>query len=183
MKLVFLLEEESMRNALQGVLPRLLPGVECQLIQHNGLGELKQSIPIKLGHWNEPDVRFVVVMDQERHPDCKVVKAELVDLCAKAKRPETLVRIVCRALESWFLADLAAVEAGLGAKNLAKHQASRDCKNPDRVIAPSEVLKKLAPSYYKRSGARAIGPHLDLDNSRSPSFRAFVDGVRRLAAQ
>jgi hypothetical protein len=182
MKIVFLLEEESMKNALEGMLPRLLPEVEWQLIKHNGRGELKQSIPIKLAHWNEPDVRFIVVMDQERHPDCRMVKAGLVELCAKAKRPDTLVRIVCRALESWFLADLAAVEAGLGVKNLAKHQAHSAYKAPDSVIAPAEALKRLVPCYQKCSGARSIGPKLDLNNTRSQSFHAFVEGVRRVAA-
>lgn len=184
MKLVFLLEEDSMRETLKGVLPRLLPeGVEYKLVPHQGIPELERSIPRKLRAWREPDVRFVVVRDQERHPDCTVIKERVAALCAEAGRPDTLVRIVCRALEAWFLADLQAVEAGLGAAGLAKHQHRAECRAPDAVVAPYEALKRLTPTYQKRSGARAIGPHLDLNNARSPSFRAFVDGVRRLAAQ
>jgi hypothetical protein len=32
-------------------------------------------------------------------------------------------------------------------------------------------------------GSRAIGRYLDLDNTRSPSFKNFVAGVRRLSAE
>lgn len=183
MKLVFLLEEESMRNALEGVLPRILPReVEYHLIPHEGIGDLERSIPNKLRNWRGPDVRFVVVRDQERHPDCKVIKAKLVETCKVAGRPDTLVRIVCRALEAWYLADLRAVEQGFGATGLAAHQLREAYRSPDDTITPQEILKRVVPSYQKLTGARAIGPHLDLENTRSPSFRAFVDGVRRIAA-
>lgn len=182
MKIVFLLEEESMRNALQGVLPRLLPeDVQFQLVPHEGKGDLERSLPIKLRNWREPEVRFVVVRDQDKNPDCKAVKVSLLEMCRAAGRPDTLVRIVCHSLEAWFLADLAAVEAGLGLTRLAKHQARADCRAPDSVAAPYDVLKILAPTYQKLAGSAAIGPNLDLNNERSPSFRALVNGVRRLA--
>ena len=184
MKLVFLLEEESMKRTLEGVLPRLLPeDVKHQLISHEGIGDLEVSIPRKLRGWREPDVHFIIVRDQERHPDCKAVKARLVEICGQAGRADSLVRIVCRSLESWFLADLAAVERGLGTKNISRHQGRADCRAPDAVIAPQETLKKLAPTYQKLSGARAIGPHLDLENTRSESFRIFIEGLRRIATK
>jgi hypothetical protein len=184
MKLVFLLEEESMKRALEGVLPRLLPeGVSFHLVPHQGISDLESSIPRKLKGWREPGVRFIVVRDQERHPDCKAIKARLAELCRVAGRPDTVVRIVCRALEAWFLADLLAVETGLGVQDLAKHQHRAECRDPDEVVAPVEALKRLAPRYQKLSGARAIGPHLDLANTRSPSFRVFVEGVRKIAAR
>ena len=33
--------------------------------------------------------------------------------------------------------------------------------------------------YQKVSGSRKIGPHLNLTNHRSNSFRVFVEGIRR----
>jgi hypothetical protein len=184
MKLVFLLEERSMKRALEGLLPRLLPDdISYQLVPHEGIPDLERSIPRKLRSWTEPDVRFIILRDQERHPDCRVIKAQLTEICTKAGRPDTLVRIVCRALESWFLADLEAVEKGMRVQNLSKHQSRTDCRAPDAVIAPQDALKRMAPKYQKLSGARAIGPHLDLENTRSASFRAFIDGVRRMATQ
>lgn len=184
MKLVFLLEEPSMKAALEGVLPRLLPDDVCfQLIPHEGISDLERSIPIKLRGWNEPDVHFIVVRDQENHPDCKALKARIAALCAKAGRPDTLVRIVCRALESWFLADLSAVGSAFAKPRLARQQDRNPQRAPDNIVSPVQVLKALVPAFQKTTGARAIGPHLDLDNARSPSFRAFIAGVRRLAAQ
>jgi hypothetical protein len=182
MKLVFLLEEESMRDTLKGLLPRIVPkDVEYKLVPHEGIGALEKSIPIKLRNWREPGVRFIVVRDQERHPDCRAIKAKLIQLCQDAGRPDTLVRIVCRSLEAWFLGDLAAVERGLNQRGIAQHQQRADCREPDSVVAPVELLKRMAPRYQKHAGARAIGPHLDPENCRSSSFRAFVDGVRAMS--
>jgi len=62
LKLVFLLEERSMKEFLRGLLPRILPaGCEFQLIPHEGKSDLEKSIPRKLRAWLEPEVRFVVV--------------------------------------------------------------------------------------------------------------------------
>lgn len=175
-----------MKAALEGVLPRVLPEeVAVQLIPHQGISDLERSIPIKLRGWRDadPDVRFIVVRDQENHPDCRALKARIVGLCTEAGRPDTLVRIVCHALESWFLADLVAVGIAFGTPRLARQQNRNPQRTPDNIVSPVQVLKTLVPAFQKSTGARAIGPHLDLDNTRSPSFRAFIDGVRRLATQ
>ena len=66
MKLVFLLEERSMKVLLDIILPKILPeGVSFQTIPHEGKSELEKSIPIKLRAWNEPNVAFVIVHDQD----------------------------------------------------------------------------------------------------------------------
>ena len=53
MKLVFLLEERSMQAALEGILPRLIPGVEFLCIPHEGKQDLEKSIPRKLRGWKD----------------------------------------------------------------------------------------------------------------------------------
>ena len=48
MKLVFLLEEQSMKTFLDGILPRILPpDVTFITVPHEGKTDLQKSIPIK----------------------------------------------------------------------------------------------------------------------------------------
>jgi hypothetical protein len=179
MKLVFLLEEPSMQAALEGILPRLIPGVWFQCVPHEGKQDLEKSVPRKLRGWREPGVRFIVVRDQDS-ADCHDVKNILVALCQEAKRPDTLVRVACRELEAWFLGDLQAVERGLGIENLACRQGKTRYREPDHNGNPFQELRRLVPTYQKVSGARRIGSHLTLDHPRSHSFAIFLQGIRRI---
>jgi hypothetical protein len=180
MNLVFLLEEPSMKVFLEGLLPRLLPAdIPFTLIPHEGKSDLEKSLPRKLRAWRTPDTRFVVVRDQDSG-DCRAIKARLQALCTEAGRPETLVRIACRELEAWFIADLATVGLAFQRPSLAALQDKEKYRTPDRLGSPSRELEQLVPGYGKVSGGRALGPVLDLDNARSPSFRHFVSGIRRM---
>lgn len=49
-RLVLLLEEESMRVLLDGLLPRLFPGLPFECVPHDGT-DLERSIPRKLRGW------------------------------------------------------------------------------------------------------------------------------------
>jgi hypothetical protein len=183
MKLVFMLEEPSMKEVLESILPRLLPDhVDYLCIPHQGKSDLEKSIPIKLRAWREPNVHFVIMRDQDAS-DCRALKQQLALVCFQAGRSDCLVRIVCRELESWFLADLKAVELGTCVSGIATKQNKIQFRNPDANSSPSRALKKLIPGYQKISGARAIAPHLDLGNTRSRSFAAFVEGVTALVAK
>lgn len=85
MKLIFLLEEKSMQTLLDIILPSILPpGIEIKTIPHSGKSDLQSSIPRKLKAWNEPDVKFVIVQDQDS-ADCIKLKKELVNLCGVKK--------------------------------------------------------------------------------------------------
>ena len=95
--IVFLLEEPSMKILLEGLLPRLFPGLNYLCIAHDGKNDLDKSIPRKLKAWNDPQVRFVVLRDND-NGDCVQLKQRLRGMCAAAGRPETLVRIVRRIL-------------------------------------------------------------------------------------
>jgi hypothetical protein len=98
-RLVFLLEEPSMRALLEGVLPRLFPDLVFLLIPHEGWSDLEKSLPRKLRAWNFPGDRFVVLRDNDGS-DGRALKARLSKLCAEeAGRPDTLVRIACQELE------------------------------------------------------------------------------------
>jgi len=127
------------------------------------------------------DARFVVLRDKDSE-DCREVKNRLVKKCAEGLRPDALVRVACHELESWYLGDLAAVEAGLQTTGLARHQHKTPFDKPDDLASPARKLQSIAPAYQKIGGSRAIGPHLDPVNKRSHSFVVFVDGLRKLAA-
>lgn len=53
-KIVFLLEEYSMKVFLEALLPRHFPGLNVQCVSHEGKKDLEKSIPRKLRAWREP---------------------------------------------------------------------------------------------------------------------------------
>lgn len=181
-ELVFFLEEASAKALLEGLLPRMFPnGFAWRYIVFEGKQDLAKQIVRRLRGYQNPHAKFIVLQDQDANPDCRNVKARLQSLCAEAGRPETTVRIACRELETFYLADLAAVEAGLSLKGLAKLQAKESFRNPDRLHSPSTELSRLTGGHYQKvGGSRSIAPHLDLANDRSPSFQALIRVIRRL---
>ena len=112
--LVCFLEERSAKAMLLGILPRLLPGVAFRCIAFEGKQDLNRQLVRRLRGWPDPNSVFLVMQDQD-FADCKDVKNRLRELSRKAGRTEseTLVRIACRELESFYFGDLAAVEKGL----------------------------------------------------------------------
>jgi hypothetical protein len=179
MQLVFFLEEESMRAALEGIVPRALPGALPPIyVTHQGKQDLERSIPRKLRAWRSP-ARFVIIRDQDAG-ECRVVKQRLAGLCRDTPHEDALIRIACRELESWFLGDLRAVERAFALKGLAKQQETEKYRDPDRLGTPSKELQRLVPGYRKVDGARMVGEHLELEGNRSQSFCSLISGLRRL---
>lgn len=180
-ELVFFLEEPSSSAMLDGLLPRILPeGVIYRTIVFDGKQDLEKRVGKRLRGYLNPNAKFVILRDKDSS-DCFKLKANLREKCIEANKSDVLIRIACYELESWYLADLAAVEKGLDVPGLADKQNKRLFRNPDFFPNPSAELQKIAPSYQKLSGSRAIGPFLDPDNTRSNSFRIFISGVRKLA--
>ena len=182
-ELVFLLEEESAKAMLLGLLPRILdPKVQPRLMVFEGKQDLERQLIRRLRGYVNPHARFIVLRDQDSTPDCKVVKAKLLALCAEAGRHAvSLVRIACHELETFYLADLQAVENALGLTGLVRHQGNARFRAADRVENPSRELAKLTRRVYQKvGGSRLLGPHLDIANDRSASFRNLIAGVRQL---
>ena len=103
-RVVFLLEEASMRDLLNGLLPRLYPDLTFLCFAHEGKSDLERSIPRKLRAWREPGVRFVVLQDNDGN-DCLRLKQRLMQFCRAAGRPDTVVRLACQELEAWYLGE------------------------------------------------------------------------------
>ncbi len=183
-ELVFLLEETSAEAMLTGLLPRLLPeGTTVRYIVFDGKQDLEEHLVRRLRGYRVPGSRFLVLRDQDA-AECHAIKNQLLEMCQRAGRADTLVRIACHELESWYLADLAAVELGLEINGLASKQNKRKYRVPDDLANAADELAKLTGQRYQKvGGSRAIGPHLNIDNSRSRSFAVFVAGVKKLTAE
>lgn len=185
-RLIFMLEEPSMKALLDGLLPRLFPGWEpdknFKCVPHQGKSDLDASVPRKLNAWRIPGDRFVIVRDND-NINCVDLKRRYLKICHAAGRPETLVRLVCQELESWYIGDLCAMAEAFADPKLDTPALRKRFVNPDDWEKPSTEVKRMIPGFQKISGARAMSECLRAEGNRSRSFKVFVDGVRRVAAE
>lgn len=182
-ELVFLLEERSARAMLESLLPRLLSTeVTFRLIPFEGKQDLEKQLVRKIRGYQNKHARFIVLRDLDNHPDCVQLKTRLLDLCRESgKNNQCLVRLACKELETFYLADLEAVEQAFGITGIARNQQSRKYRTPDQLGSPSHELKMLTKHEYEKvAGSRVMGQHLRLNNNRSPSFRNLIEGIRRM---
>jgi len=147
-RLEFLLEEISMKNVLQILLPKILPpGYEYEsnyfLRPHEGKSDLQKSIPNKIKAFsNFPGpVIFIILHDQDSN-DCIKLKNELTRLFKSERKFSYLIRIVCRELESWYLGT---------------------CRPSKRFILPLKPLNsKIKQNLGTRSGVMPTRNYLKL---------------------
>lgn len=177
MTVIFLLEERSMKEVLDIILPKILPeSVFFKTIAHSGKSDLQKSIPHKLKAWRQPDTKFVIVQDQDSS-NCVELKQYLKSLAEESGR-DVLVRIACRELEAWYFGDLKAVSEAYG-KDVTGQALRSKYRDPDNIQNPKEELRKLFPKHQQLDGARRIAVHMDLEKNSSTSFNCFVTGVKR----
>lgn len=180
-RIVFLLEEYSMKILLEGLLPRFFPGLPFLCVPHEGKQDLEKSIPRKLRAWNEPDARFIIVRDNDGG-DCRALKQRLVELCGQRNKPDAIVRLACQELEAWYFGDVEALAEAFENSALRHLAAKAQYRDPDAIVQPARSLEKLVPEFQKVSGARRMAKALRRDGSTSGSFRMFVAAVERAAA-
>lgn len=171
---------------LEGLLPRFFPGmvkgVHFLCVKHDGKNDLEKSICRKLRAWREPGVRFVVMRDNDGG-NCVDLKARLAGLCADNGRGDTLIRIVCQELESWYIGDLEALAAAFNKPRLETPGLAKRFTNPDSMLKPSIEIQQLIPEFQKRSGARAMGATLSASRNRSRSFSVFISGITAITQE
>lgn len=181
-RVVFLLEEASMRDLLNGLLPRLYPDLNFLCLAHEGKSDLERSIPRKLRAWREPGVHFVILRDNDGG-DCVLLKQQLKQSCRVAGRPDTIVRIVCQELEAWYLGEPDALADAFEKESLRRIGRMARFRDPDAVQQPSEALRKLVPGFRKVSGAKAMAGLLTRERNKSKSFQVLLSGLDRLYAE
>lgn len=175
--LVFLLEEPSAQDALHAWLPTWLPAdVTPHYIVFQGKQDLEKCMVLRMRHWLLPNSRFLVLRDQDSG-DCKVVKAGLAARCVEAGRPDAVVRVACRELESFFIGDWRAVADAFGKPALARLAGKAMYRNPDGLGSPNRELAKHVLGYQKCDGARRIAPLVDPARNVSRSFHALRTAV------
>lgn len=175
--LVFLLEEPSAKDALQAWVPTWLPAhVTPHYLVFQGKQDLEKRMVLRMRHWLLPNSRFIVLRDQDSG-DCRKVKASLVERCHVAGRPDAVVRIACRELESFFVGDWQAVSQAFCRPELARLSGKAAYRDPDTIGSPSQELARRLNGYQKRDGARRIAPLVDPERNRSRSFHALRTAV------
>jgi hypothetical protein len=177
-RIVFLLEEYSMKVLLDGLLPRLFPQLSFLCVPHEGKQDLEKSIPRKLRAWREPGVRFCVVRDNDG-ADCRALKRRLVNLCREANRKDVLVRIACQELEAWYFGAPDALADVFGREELRRLHRQAKFRDPDVIDRPARTLTSLIAEFRKVSGARRMAARMTRDNS-SKSFQSLILGIERI---
>ena len=184
MRLVFFLEELSMKVFLECLFPRIYPQLrpteDYILVAHEGKDDLERSLTNKLPNWNVPGDYFIVIRDNDA-TDCKATKAKLINLVKSTGKTKFLIRLACEELEAWYLGDLVAVGLAYSKRNLAKRNGNKaKLRNPDTVQKPSAKLAQMVPEFQKVQGARLIARHIDRSRNKSRSFHVLLEAIDNL---
>jgi Domain of unknown function (DUF4276) len=186
-----LAEEASMAEALDILVPQILPADTSKAYPHQGKTDLLAKLDARLrsyaamrASWAE--LRVVIVVDRD-NDDCHQLKQELMDACSTAGCG-ALCRIAVEELEAWFFGDVAALRAAYPKvpANLGSRASFRD---PDAIAGGTwEALERiLREAGYYPSGmpkvevARRVASCMQPDVNSSRSFQVFRDGLRSVA--
>ena len=149
--------------------------------RHRGL---LSQLPAKLRAFSSWKRACVVVLLDADSDDCRGLKQSLVAMYRSLDQKPACVlfRIAVEELESWWIADPEAVKAAYPSANVSRIEKIP----PDSVVGAWEELALAlgkAPERARRdkkTWARRIAPHVALKPAKSPSLRAFVEGMARL---
>ena len=178
-RVIFLLEEQSMKELLDRMLPRIFPSLQILCIPHEGKADLDSHIRSKLSSWRIPGDSFIIVRDND-DGDCIALKQRLRDLCQQTGHDDAIIRIVCQELEAWYLGQPDAMAKAFGDEKLRDIGKMPRFRNPDTRKNPSQDVEKLCKGFQKINGARRIADYLTREGNHSHSFKVFLDGVEQL---
>lgn len=204
MHVEFLVEELSLKVALDNLLPKILPDDEeitFDIHDFQGKQNLLDKLPKRLrGYrkWLPDDWRIVILIDRDKQ-DCIALKKQLETIAKNADfttktaavnelQFQVLNRIIIEELEAWFFGDIEAICTAYPkiSSNLATKAKYRD---PDAITGGTwEALERELRSYYpeglnKLMVAREISQYMHPERNHSKSFQVFVDGLSKLIVQ
>ncbi len=201
MHIEFLVEELSMKEALQNLLPKILgETITFDIHPYQGKNNLLSKLPDRLrGYksWLSDEHRIVILVDEDRE-DCKLLKEKLEKIAIDAgfstkasvgidQKFQVLNRIAIEELESWFFGDIhALIKAYPGVSPNLENQAKY--RDPDAITGGTwEALEKVLQRVGHHKGglektraAREISQHMNPSNNRSKSFQIFYEGLLKI---
>ena len=205
----FLTEDQSSKNALEILIPKILGSdVTFRLHYYRGVGRipinlrpksaankriLLDQLPRLLkGYGRTPDCGVVVIIcdldDNEEHL-FRLDLQGILDACNP--KPEALFCLAIEEFEAWYLGDLNAVRKAY--PNAISGVLNRYVN--DSICGTWELLadavytggrKTLVDKGWQAVGkqkskwAKEISPHMDVDNNASPSFNALCSELKRV---
>lgn len=180
-------------HAYKGVgrLPRGL-GLQADPAKRALLDQLPRLLQ---GYGKTPGIDAVLVLLDSDGRDCAVFLRELHGVLANCQPApaKTLFRLAIEEMEAWLLGDRNALLAAYPrAKKdvLARYRQDSICGTWE-VLADAihpgghaAIRTKGWPlnGQIKHEWAARMGPRMDVENNRSPSFCKFRDGLRRWVA-
>lgn len=171
-RVVFFVEEPSMKGFLDSFLERHFPKLEYLCVTHEGKNDLQASIKRKVPAWRTPGDHIVILHDNDGQ-DCIALKAMLLEFCGHNVSVPLKVRIVCQELEAWYFGQPDVLES-LYSGRMKKSTPQKARRSPDDFVKPSAWLRREVDRFQKVSGAREMGRVMH-QGGASPSFKAFVD--------
>ncbi len=201
MHIEFLVEELSMKEALQNLLPKILgEEITFDIHPYQGKTDLLSKLPNRLrGYksWLPDEDRIVVLVDEDRE-DCKLLKGQLEKIAINtgfstktsvgiSQKFQVLNRVAIEELEAWFFGDLhALINAYPGVSPNLENQAKY--READAITGGTwEALEKVLQraghhkaGLEKTRAAREISLHMNPSNNRSKSFQIFYDGLLKI---
>jgi hypothetical protein len=156
---------------------------------------LLSKLPAMLRSYGcQGNIDAVVVLLDADDRDCVAFLAELRDLAAsRGAGGKTMFRLAIEETEAWYFGDPDALHAAYPkAKKTALKRYRRDtvcgtwemlagALHPGGLIALSKPGSPR-PGVLKHEWANRIGPLMNPDSNRSPSFGKLREGLRRLIA-
>jgi hypothetical protein len=184
--IAFFLEEMSAEEMLKRIIDKRFPNAKPEANKfhityhsHQGKQDLEKNLECRLKHWKKPNTVFIIIRDQDSE-NCKTIKNNLRNICAKAGKTdsETIIRIACHELETFYLGDYSAIEKAFKIKNIKKKASSKIFNNPDeKVSQPSKEIAKIVKNYAKINGSRIIAEFLEPNKNKSNSFRVLYKSL------
>ena len=177
---LFLLEEQSAEEMLRKFLPRCFPALRCTYRRFSGVNNLLKRLETTIRNHIDIQCPIIILCDQD-DKDCVALNEQILGLCKKTgQQSRCVVRIACRELESWYLAQLDVVANHFGVPELSKRQ--NRYLHPDSINKPSKELERLTRQQYQKvKGSRIMGQYLDPNVERSASFKHFIHTLKRIS--
>ncbi|MFA5480612.1 MAG: DUF4276 family protein [Candidatus Muiribacteriota bacterium] len=182
--IVFFLEEKSAKVFLEIIVNRLKTKYDnydtnFYFITFEGKSDLLKKYIKKIKHWNLPNSNFLIFIDEDNNK-CIDLKNKIKNELQSNNLGNTIIRIACKELESFYLGDLKAVESVYNVNNLARHQNKKLYRQPDFYPDPKGRLIKLTDNNYQEvDGSRKIADYinLDLNINKSSSYNCLLKSI------